>query len=106
MIKESDWKTFKSLKKAALQRFCAKVLADSSRIIDQADDCSHSKYLSLYKTIQVADKKLASLFDYHSRSKAAIQLMMLRSHGLIQDKELEELSEEFRKATEPLSGNS
>ena len=102
MIKESDWKKFKKLKEAALERFCAKVLVDSSRVIEQAGDSSHSKYLSLYKAIQDADKKLASLFDYHSRSKATIQLMMLRSEGLIEDNELEALSEEFRKATEPL----
>ena len=102
MIKESDWKKFKNLKEAALERFCAEVLADSSRIIEQSGGSSHSKYLSLYKAIQDADKALASLFDYHSRSKATIQLMMLRTEGLIKEEELQNLSEEFRKSTEPL----
>nr|MBS0019019.1 hypothetical protein [Gammaproteobacteria bacterium] len=102
MIKESDWKKFKDLKEAALERFCAEVLDDSSRIIEQSDGSSHSKYLLLYKVIQDADRTLASLFEYHSRSKATIQLMMLRTEGLIKDEELQELSEEFRKSTEPL----
>lgn len=106
MIKESDWKKFKSLKEAALERFCAATLADCSRTIDQEGGSSHSKYLSLYKIIQDADRTLASLFDYHSRSKATIQLMMLRSEGLVRDSEVEQLSDEFRKATEPLSRNT
>jgi len=37
MIKESDWKKFKSLKKAALERFCAETPAECSQAIDQAD---------------------------------------------------------------------
>ena len=103
MIKESDWKKFKKLKEAALKRFCDRVLEDSNRIIEQEGGSSHSKYLSLYKAITEADRTLASVFDYHSRSKATIQLMMLRTEGLIQDNELEELSEEFRRSTEPIS---
>jgi hypothetical protein len=106
MINESDWKKFKSLKEAALERFCAQVLADSGRIIEQTGASSHSRYLSLYKAIQDADRTLAWLFDDHSRSKATIQLMMLRNEGLVQDNELEGLSEQFRKATEPLPGNA
>jgi hypothetical protein len=102
VIKESDWKLLKSLKKSALERFCAKVLDASSQIIEEENGSNHSKYLSLYKAIQDADRTLASLFDDHSRSKATIQLMMIRGKGLIEENELEELSEEFRKATEPL----
>ncbi len=105
MIKESDWKKFKSLKKGALERFCAETLADCSELIEQEDSSNHSRYLSLYKSIQDADRTLATLFDDHSRSKATIQMMMLRAEGLIRDSELEELSDDFCKATEPLSGN-
>lgn len=101
MIKESDWRKFKRLKEEALERFCAQVLADSARITEKPGESSHSRYLSLYKAIREADKTLASLFDYHSRSKAELQLMMLRREGLIQDDELAGLSEEFREATEP-----
>ena len=103
MIKESDWKRFKRLKEAALERFCVSTLADCRRIIEREGGSSHAKYLSLYKSIADADRSLASLFDDHSRSKAAIQLMMLRREGLVHDSELDGLSDEFRKATEPPS---
>jgi hypothetical protein len=106
MIKESDWKKFKKLKEVALDRFCAETLAECSSVIEKEGTSNHSKYLALYQAIHGADRRLASLFDDHSRSKAPMQLMMIRSAGLVRDSELESLSEDFRKATEPPRDNA
>lgn len=100
-MKESDWKVFKKVKENALERFCAEALSDVEEAVKKKSDSSHGKYLYVYKLVANADKKLSLLFDGHSRSKAAIQLMLLRSEGLVKDSELAGMSEEFLDSTTP-----
>jgi len=99
-MKESDWKEFKKLKELALERFCKNAIADVEEAIDK-EGSYHEKYLLMYKLIENRDKMLSSLFDGHSRSKAQIQLLLIRSQGLIENHELEGLSEEYLKSTTP-----
>ena len=47
------------------------------------------------------DKELGKLFDDHSRSKAALQLLLIRKAGLADEELLQELSDEFSQATDP-----
>lgn len=62
---------------------------------------NHGRYLYLYKLVENADKRLGILFDGHSRSKAQIQLMFIRSEGLVEEHELEGMSDEILNATKP-----
>ena len=102
MISESDWKKFKKIKEAALERFCGTVLKDISEGINNEENpTNHGKYLYLYKLIENYDKQIALLFNDHSRSKAVIQLMMLRKEDLVQDGEVKELSSELQEHTNP-----
>lgn len=100
-MKESDWKKFKKIKELALERFCAEALADFEEAIQKDDLSNHGKYLYLYKLVENADKRLSILFDGHSRSKAQLQLTLIRSEGLVDDHELEGLSDELLKSTKP-----
>ena len=102
-MKESDWKKFKKLKEIALDRFCAKALSEFSDAIEDKENTNHGKYLYLYKLVENTDKHLSLLFDGHSRSKAPIQFMLIREEGLIENVELEGLSDEFLKSTTPLN---
>jgi hypothetical protein len=81
-MKESDWKKFKLVKDLALERFCAVAMTDFEEVIKKENSSNHEKYLYLYKLVQITDKRLGLLFDGHSRSKAQVQLMFLRSEGL------------------------
>lgn len=45
------------------------------------------------------------LFDSHSRSKAHMQLMLLRSEGLVAEDDLEGLSDELIQSTGPIESN-
>ena len=101
MISESDWKEFKKIKEAALERFCAAAIDAFEEAIADHNTSSHARYLNLYKLVKDYDKRIAFLFDAHSRSKAMIQLMLWRQEGIVTDAELESLSEELRKSTEP-----
>ena len=100
-MKESDWKHFKRVKEIALEKFCAKALADFEDAIKKDDLSNHGRYLYLYKLVENADKRLSLLFDGHSRSKAQIQLTLLRGEGLVESHELKGMSDEFLKATKP-----
>ena len=100
-MKESDWKKFKRVKELALERFCTKAMADFEEAIQKEDLSNHGRYLYLYELVQNADKRLSLLFDGHSRSKAQLQLTLIRSEGLVENHELEGMSDELLKSTEP-----
>ena len=102
MISESDWKKFKKIKEKALESFCGTALRDVAEGLNsKSNPTNHGKYLYLYRLIENYDKQIALLFNDHSRSKARIQLMMLRSEGLIDDSDIKELSAEFQEQTKP-----
>ncbi|MES9852767.1 MAG: hypothetical protein ABW170_13185 [Candidatus Thiodiazotropha sp. L084R] len=102
MITESDWKKFKKIKEEALECFCGNILKDVSEgLVCRDNPTSHGKYLYLYKIIVNYDKQLALLFNDHSRSKATIQLMMLRNEGLVNEVDIQGLSNELKEHTKP-----
>ena len=102
MISESDWKKFKKIKEEALERFCGTILNDVSEGLEDSDNpTNHGKYLYLYKLIENYDKQIALLFNDHSRSKATIQLMMLRQEGLVNEADIRGLSNELKEHTNP-----
>ena len=102
MISDSDWKKFKKIKEAALEYFCGTVLSDISEGLNsKKNPTNHGKYLYLYRLIENYDKQIALLFNDHSRSKATIQLMMLRQEGLVREDDIQGLSKEFKEQTNP-----
>jgi|SRR5579872_2148806 len=95
-IKESDWKIFRRVHQAALERYCDSVLSEIRYYATDREMNSHQRYLKIYEIIHERDEKLAVLFDGKSRSKALMQLVGLRHHGLLPDAEFAEFSEETR----------
>jgi hypothetical protein len=45
-IKESDWKTFKPLRRQALERFCGRVLDEVARIGSDQTKNTHERYIA------------------------------------------------------------
>jgi hypothetical protein len=77
-------------------------LNDVSEGLESKDNpTNYGKYLYLYKLIENYDKQVALLFNDHSRSKATIQLMMLRQEGLVNEADLQGLSKELKERTNP-----
>lgn len=100
-MKESDWKIFKIIREKALEKYCAGVLEDCLEILNNNEESSHERFLLLYKLIMARDKKLGFIFDYLSRSKAPLQLMLMRKEGLDDKRLLKKLSDEFLQETKP-----
>lgn len=101
-ITESDWKKFKKIKDKALDKFCAAALSDFDNVISGKGASNYDRYISIYKGVQKHDKKLAQLFDGLSRSKAYLQLMLMRSEGLVEEDDLLNLSEHMQEFTKPV----
>ena len=100
-MNESDWKIFKKVKEIALERFCEIAIADVEEAMDKDGESFYGKYLYVFKLVENADKRLSLLFDGNSRAKAQLQLTLLRSEGLVENHELEGMSDELLKSTEP-----
>jgi hypothetical protein len=97
MVSESDWKKFKNIKEKALDKFCGLALDDFRKIINSPGQTNHERYISLYKLVQDYDKRIIQMFDDHSRSKAGIQLVLMKSEGLIDNVDFQHLSPELQE---------
>ena len=96
-ITEKDWKHFKLLHKAALDRFCHQTLSEVKNLIDKPGMDLHERYGAVYGLIKSRDKELAGMFDGMSRSNAHSQLMAMRRRKLVTDEEFAEFSPETRE---------
>ena len=100
-MNESDWKVFTKIKSIALEKYCSNCFAEFREIIDDKNIETHEKYLLHYKSVIKRDKEMGSIFDGHSRSNAWLQLLAIRSRGLANEELLLQLTDEFRKSTDP-----
>ena len=100
-MKESDWKIFVKIKKMALEKYCSNILKESQALINDDKTSSHERYINLFQLIQKRDNTIAQIFNGHSRSNAWLQLMGMRQEGIADKVLLEELSDDFRKMTQP-----
>jgi hypothetical protein len=96
-IPERDWKLLSQLTPVALERFCARVLAEAARITAAPGMTSHERYLKLYGLIQQQDRDLAFAFNDHRRSTALVKTARLHALGLLTEDELGAFTEETRE---------
>jgi hypothetical protein len=96
-IPESDWKKFRLVHKAALDRHCQETLAKLKPMIDAPGNDIHERYLAIYQYIQERDEEVAQLFNDFRRSTALIQLLAMCKCKLVTDEEFAEFSPETRE---------
>ena len=101
-IKELDWKIFRRVHQAALERFCDNVLKETQYFATDREASSHKRYLEIYKRVHERDDELAEQFNGMSQSKALLRLVGLRFRGLVTDAEFAEFSEELRTEVEQI----
>jgi hypothetical protein len=99
-MRESDYKLFRQLQTVALDRFCARVLSETSRIASDGSKSNHERYLALYQHLREKDRELALLFDNPRRSTASIQLAGIWIRRLLTEEEKARFSAETREAVE------
>jgi len=101
-IKESDWKVFKRVRVAALERFCGRVLDEIARINSDDTKSKHERYVAIYRLVHERDKEMNPIFDYLRRSTAITQLCSFRLHDLVTEQELRQFSPELVKLVEDI----
>jgi hypothetical protein len=97
-IKESDWKLFRQLHNAALERFCERVLNEIRSAMVNDGDSYHDRYLVVFALIRDRDKAIASMFNDVRRSNALILLANIKQAGLLTPAEVAQFSAETREA--------
>ena len=97
MISESDWKHFKQVKADALDKCCQQILDELREGIDNPELSNHAEYLYLYKLMENSDKRIANIFDYNARSKAMLQLALMKSDGLLDSTQVNGFSDELQR---------
>jgi len=101
-IKESDWKVFKRVREAALERFCGRVLDEIARINSDNTKSKHERYVTIDRLVHERDKEINPIFDYLRRSTAVSQLCSFRLHDLVTEQELRQFSPELVKLVEDI----
>ena len=100
-MKEADWKIFKEIKIKAIEAYCTQVLEEFAEIIKDENEHVHNRFLLISRLSKNHNKQMDLIFDYDSRSKASIQLLLIRGEGLADDRLLKKLSDDFLKETDP-----
>jgi hypothetical protein len=96
-IPEADWRILRSIKDAALERFCARALRDAAEVIADRSVGSHESYLRLFRLMEERDEELAGAFNDLRRSQALLQLAVMRRLGVVTDDEMARFSDETRE---------
>jgi pyruvate-formate lyase-activating enzyme len=103
LMREPDWKIFKQIKQKAIEEYCEQALKEFSEIINDDKEHVHNRFLLIRRLAQNREKEMSLIFDYDSRSKAPIQLMLIRKEGLADNHLLNKLSDDFLQETDPKS---
>jgi hypothetical protein len=95
-IKEADWKVLRRLHPVALERFCARVLAEIGSVKNDDARNFHQRYLDIFEIVERSDREMARIFDDLKRSRALTMLGQMCAAGLLTDDEVCSLSPETR----------
>jgi hypothetical protein len=95
---ESEWKILRTVKEAALERLCGRIM-DQCQAVIQGRGTNHERYLRLYKVVQDGDDEVAWAFNDLRRSTANHRLAAMVKLGLVTDEELGRFSESTRETT-------
>ncbi len=100
---EADWRVFREVQRAALERFCTRVLGEVERLLQDTSRSHHERYLDLYRLVRERDEQLAAAFDDPSRARMIWQAARLHALELLAPNDLERFSEKTRLTIESLA---
>lgn len=101
MTTDSDWEIFKEIKEKAKTRYCERALENVEKTIWNSEATHQERFLDLYVLMIEAEKKMNDIFDVHDPSRIFFQLLLMRREGLVEDDDLEGLSEEILEFSNP-----
>jgi len=91
-LPETDWRLLRSVHRAALDRYCTRVLEECAMTIRGAAPSPHDRYLRLFRMLKERDASIAAAFDDLRRSTAIQRLAAMIALGVVTDEELNRFS--------------
>jgi hypothetical protein len=101
---EADWKVLRSVKDAALNRLCERILEECRGVMDDLSLTPHQRYLKLFELIQDRDDDIANAFNDMRRSRALNRISWIKYLDLLTDEEWERFSPRTRETALFLAG--
>ncbi|HEV3051957.1 MAG TPA: hypothetical protein VGX50_16735 [Longimicrobium sp.] len=101
---EADWKVLRSVKDAALNRLCERILDECRGVMDDPNGTAHERYLRLFKLIQDRDEDIEHAFNDMRRSRAVQRISWIKFLDLLTDEEWERFSPQTRETALFLAG--
>lgn len=102
-MEEREWKHLRTVKPAALQRLCERILGECTEIIADTGRSAHERYLALFALVHDGNDEVAAAFDDLRRSNADHKLAVMRALGLVTDEEMEGFSPPTRERVQWLA---
>ncbi len=103
---EPDWRVFRQVRVAALERFCERVLREAQDIAADGAASFHDRYLRAFRLFAQRDRELSQAFDDSRRSQAMSQLVHMHTLRLLTPEELARLSPPTRERLAYLTGDA
>ena len=100
---ERDWRVFREVRAAALERFCERILSEITRIARDNSTSGHERYLLVYELVQDRDVDIAAAFNDLRRSTALRQLAIMQSLDVLSAGELARFSSDTQTSITGLS---
>jgi hypothetical protein len=100
---ESDWKLLRSLHRAALERYCARVLDECAVVMRDDKRSAHDRYLRVVRLVRERDDRVAAVFDDLRRSTAIQRLAAMINLGVINGVELGQFTPATRASATALA---
>lgn len=97
---ESDWKLFRKLQPALLNRLCEQILRESAQVIGDDTRSAHERFLALFRLINERNEHVALCFNDPRRSNLMLKLNALFHLDLLEDQEQTRFSAEVRELFE------
>jgi hypothetical protein len=87
-IHEADWKLLRKVHPLALERFCARILAEAANLATSDQGSAHERYLALYKLVRDRNSDVADAFDDMRRSRAIFRIAQMHRLALLSEDEV------------------
>lgn len=102
-VSEADWKRFRKRVDEWRERYLAQKNQKIIAILNDEKRTPTEQFWDAKDKMQEEADILRACLDHHSRSKMPMSLAAMFQHGLIEEKDLEEFSEELRETIQKLT---
>jgi len=96
-VNENDWKIFRDMAPVIRERYLSKKNQELLDMLGDEQQSHTERFWDVEERTKEIAKILRACLDGHSRSKMDLFMMVMLSHGMLTDDDLDKYSEELRE---------